>query len=82
MTTNCPKCGGTMERGLTNIQDPSSLSGPAYLKFLIPGTPIPWNPIEAFKQGLHGEGQSDQLYGIVGARCSACGYLELYAPTK
>jgi hypothetical protein len=50
------------------------------VQFLIPaGTPTPLNPIKAFQQGLHGQGQSDQLYGIVGMRCSACGYLELYA---
>jgi predicted nucleic-acid-binding Zn-ribbon protein len=80
MTNNCPKCGATMERGLTRVRG-AFLNESTPVQFLISGTPAPLNPIKAFRQGLQGQGQGqgDQLYGIVGMRCSACGYLELYA---
>jgi hypothetical protein len=70
-----------MERGLAQGICIDLLS-PPQLKFLIPGEPTPSNPIKAFQQGLHGEGRSDQSYGIEGVRCTACGYLELYAQQK
>jgi hypothetical protein len=47
------------------------------LVFYVPGTPTSCNPINAFQQGLHEEGT--RSYNIIGLRCSACGYLELYA---
>jgi hypothetical protein len=56
----------------------TSVASPLQLKFTVPGD-ISRNPIEAFKQGLRGEGQSSRSYDIAGTRCTACGYLELYA---
>jgi hypothetical protein len=78
MTNNCPKCGATMERGFTRVRGAFLPEGTP-VQFLISGTSTPLNPIKAFQQGLQGQGKGDQLYGIVGMRCSACGYLELYA---
>ena len=68
-----------MERGL--LEGPKVLEPlePLQIKFAVPGSPTPLNPIKAFQQGLHGELRPDQLYYVVGMRCSECGYLELYA---
>jgi hypothetical protein len=67
-----------MERGFATVRG-GFLPESTPVQFLISGTPTPLNPIKAFQQGLQGAGHSDQLYGIVGMRCSACGFLELYA---
>ena len=69
---SCTKCGGSKERG-------SVVGSPfAGLTFLVPGTPTSTNVATAFKQGLAGE-PSDTRYLISGARCTKCGFLELYA---
>jgi len=71
-----------MERGLIQGHVVAFTREPLKIQFLIPGSPTPVNPIKAFQQGLHGGGQVDQLYEVEGMRCSACGYLDLYAVTK
>jgi hypothetical protein len=50
------------------------------VEFTVPGPDTPWNPVEAFNQGLRGE--TDRDYNIVGMRCSSCGYIELYADER
>ena len=79
---DCPKCSGTMERGLIQASMAVLQQHPLQIQFLIPGTPTPLNPIKAFQQGLHGEGKSDRPYEVAAMRCSVCGYLELYAIEK
>ena len=79
MPTQCPKCNGTMERGFVHATLVFEREAPQ-IEFTLPGPPTPWDPVEAFKQGLRGE--SDRDYNIVGMRCSSCGSLELYANDK
>jgi hypothetical protein len=78
----CPKCRGSMERGRTKtfrfFGDSAIGAEPAQLKFVVSGTPTSWNPLHALAQGMSHEPE-DRTYGIVGFRCSACGYLELFA---
>jgi hypothetical protein len=82
MTTTCPKCSGSMERGFTTaaglIGGDKIGARQAQLLFVVPGTPTSPNPVRAFKQGLSDE-PSTSSYPIVGARCSRCGFLEFYA---
>ena len=82
MTTTCPKCGGTMEPGITTA---TGLIGGAGLGgrkpkvvFVVTAKPETTNLINAFKDGLSGKG-SNRVNGVFGLRCSRCGFLELYA---
>ena len=82
MTAGCPKCGGTMERGFATAAgliggDKIETRQPRLL-FVVAGTPTSQNPIKAFQQGLSEE-PSSRSYGIVGARCARCGFVEFYA---
>ncbi len=81
MTMICPKCNGAMERGFATAL---GLIGPGTsekqrprLPLVVAGTPTSHSPVEAFKQGLSDE-RPDRAHEIVGARCSQCGFLELY----
>jgi hypothetical protein len=72
-----------MERGFTTAW-PGLIGGAgleqreARLVFAVPGTPTSLNPLKALRQGLADE-PSTRVYRINGERCSACGFLELYA---
>jgi hypothetical protein len=48
------------------------------LMFVALGEPTLPNPVAAFRQGLH-DAPADRAFLIRGQRCSACGFLELYA---
>jgi hypothetical protein len=81
MTTMCPKCGGTMERGFTTafglFGGDKSEAQEGQLLFIVAGTPTSRAPVKAFRQGLSDE-PANRGYRIVGARCSECGFLEFY----
>ena len=81
MTSNCPKCGGAMERGFTTasglLGEVAVDSQQSRLLFVVPGTSTSRNLVKAFKQGLT-DGPAETRYRISGARCSACGLLEFY----
>lgn len=78
----CPKCDGEMERGhLTGIGLLGGTNwddGQSRVLFIVRGTPTSLNPFKAFQQGLADEPPT-RHYEIYGDRCSACGYLELFA---
>lgn len=85
MNSKCTKCGGPIQSGLLQARNASSITdfaepGTRVMRFcfVLPGTPISWNPITAFKQGL-AEEPSDQLFPLVARRCTECGYVEMYA---
>jgi hypothetical protein len=71
-----------MERGFTTaaglIGGPKVESRVPQLIFVVPGEPTSLNPIKAFQQGASGEPEA-RRYFVFGSRCSACGFLELYA---
>lgn len=79
---NCSRCNGTMERGFTTaaglIGGDRAETREAQILFVVPGTSTSSNPVEAFKQGLHGEA-GDRRYRLVGSRCASCGLVEFYA---
>jgi hypothetical protein len=77
----CTKCGGAMERGIVRYSGSPLMEGNLRLEFVILGSRTSANPLKAFKQGLTDE-PADRVYDfakLVGDRCPACGYLELYA---
>ena len=77
-STTCPKCSAKLEFGLLvdSTHAASSNSGPERILEWVRGTPkkLWWNL--AFKTG-----PGDRLQ-VATLRCTACGYLELYAPAE
>ena len=87
----CARCGGTLQRGtfratvgeagammVGEVMVPTSGQDLSDVQFIIPGDPISWNPVKAFRQGLHGD-KDDVAFPVTAWRCADCGLLELYA---
>ena len=71
MSTECPKCGGTMERGF--VLTPTGWLGAVFHREWIEGVPE-WS----VRSGLRRKGK--KTAGPVATfRCNRCGYRESYA---
>jgi hypothetical protein len=75
--TPCPKCGGSMVKGRIETEGLGGSDSElrrSRTKFVTGEDTSSLH--EAFRQGIAGEWAE---YRLVGARCSKCGFLELYA---
>ena len=61
-----------MERGVAKVFDRFDVV------LVVAGTPTRQRVTEAFKQGLSDE-PGERRYRLAGARCSRCGFVELYS---
>lgn len=90
-SNTCARCSGTLQQGIFRaivakvgamevgeVMVPISGRDLADVQFIIPGDPIPWNPVKAFLQGLHGD-KDDVAFPVTAWRCADCGLLEIYA---
>jgi predicted nucleic-acid-binding Zn-ribbon protein len=81
---SCPKCGGAMQEGLTEINSESvkrSAGNPALGARVVLGGSPSWWAIEApEKPGIADKVLAGTPIQVLTYRCQQCGFLESYAP--
>lgn len=82
--SSCPKCGGRMQEGLTEINSESvkrTAGHPALgARVVLGGSPSWWAVVTPEKPGIADKVLAGEPHQVMTYRCEQCGFLESYAP--